>query len=82
MEGIVNGYANTLLALTHTEGAAELYLLTKIILSDEILKLLYYLARALDMAGATYTHSYFKHNINLSKIYFVVDAAYTASTVV
>ena len=69
MEGIVNCYAYTLLALTHTEGAAELYLLTKIILSDEILKLLYYLARALDMAGATDTNCDFKHNFYLS--YFI-----------
>ena len=47
MEILIHGNAYTLLALTHAEGAAELYLLTKLVLSDEILKLFYYLTRTL-----------------------------------
>ena len=43
MELITNCYTYALLALTHAEGAAKLYLLTKLILCDEVLKLLYYL---------------------------------------
>ena len=40
MECIINGNANTLLALTHAEGTAQLYLVTEVMLGDEILKLL------------------------------------------
>ena len=61
MEGVANSNANTLLTLTHTEGAAKLYLLTKIVLSDECLKLLYYTTRAFDVTGATDTYCDFKH---------------------
>ena len=62
-ELVVNGYAHALLALAHAEGAAELYLLTEILLCEEILKLLNYLTRTLDVAGATDTNCDFKHNI-------------------
>ena len=63
MEGVIYRYTYALLALTHAEGAAELYLITEIVLSYQILELLYYLTRALDVAGATDTNCNFKHNI-------------------
>ena len=43
-EILFNCYANTLLTSAHTEGAAELYLVTEIVLSDKLLELLYYLS--------------------------------------
>ena len=43
MEGVVNGYADTPLALSEAEGASELYLIRKIILLDKLCELCYYL---------------------------------------
>ena len=51
MKIIVNGNANALLALSHTEGAAKLNFVAEIVLRDKVLQLLYHLARALDVAG-------------------------------
>ena len=50
MESVVNRYTDALLTLAHAEGAAKLHLLAKAVLGDQILKLLDYLARALDVA--------------------------------
>ena len=61
MEGVIYRYTYALLTLAHAEGAAKLYFIAEIILGYQILKLLYYLARALDMAGATYTNCDLKH---------------------
>ena len=61
MEGIIDRYTYALLALAHAEGAAKLYLVAEIVFSDQILKLLYYLTRTLDVAGASDTSSSFKH---------------------
>ena len=61
MEGVVNRHAHTLLALAHAEGAAQLHLVTKVILGDQALQLLYDLAGSLDVAGATDTNCDFKH---------------------
>ena len=61
MELFTNGYAYALLALTHAEGAAKLYLLAYVVLCDKALKLFNYLTRALDVAGATDTYCDFKH---------------------
>jgi hypothetical protein len=66
MEGVVHGNAHTLLALAHAEGAAQLYLLTEVMLGNEALELLYDLARALDVAGATDTNCDFQHTDYLS----------------
>jgi hypothetical protein len=63
MEGIIHGDAYALLALTHAEGAAQLYLIADLVLGNEILQLLYDLTRTLDMAGASDTNSNFKHNL-------------------
>jgi hypothetical protein len=71
MEGIVYRNANALLALTHAEGSAKLNLLTEIVFRNKILKLLYYLARTLNVAGATDTNRDFKHNILPLDIYFL-----------
>lgn len=69
MEGVVNGDANALLALSHTEGAAQFYLVTQIVLRDKILQLLYYLSRTLDVAGGADTYGYFHAEFSL----FVLD---------
>jgi hypothetical protein len=63
MEGVIDRYAYALLTLTHAEGAAKLYLITEIVFSDQILKLLYYLTRTLDVAGASDTNCNFNHII-------------------
>jgi hypothetical protein len=63
MEGVVNGYANAHLAFTHAKGTAKLYFIGKIVFGNQILQLLYYLARALDVAGATDANCNFKHFI-------------------
>ena len=63
MEGIIDRYAYALLTLTHAEGAAKLHLITEIVFSDQILKLLYYLTRTLDVSGSSNTNLNFKHNI-------------------
>jgi hypothetical protein len=63
MEGIVYRNAHALLALAHAEGATQLYLIFKLVLGNQILKLFYDLTRALDMAGASNTNCNFKHNI-------------------
>ena len=63
MEHLVHGDANTLLALSHAEGTAQLYLVTEVMLGDEALKLGYDLARALDVAGATDTNDNFHHDV-------------------
>ena len=61
-EGVVDGNANTLLALAHAEGSAEIYLVADVVFGDQLLELLDDLARALDVAGASDTNSDFKHN--------------------
>ena len=43
MEVIVNGNANALLALSHTEGAAQHNFVAEVVLRDKVLQLLYYL---------------------------------------
>ena len=63
MEDLVNGDTNTLLALTHAEGTAQLYLVTDVMLGNEALKLGYDLARALNVAGATDTNDNFHHDV-------------------
>ena len=63
MEGVIYRYAYALLALAYAEGAAKLYLITETRLGNQILKLLYYLTRTLDVAGASDTNCNFKHNI-------------------
>ena len=73
MEGVIYGYAYTLLALAHTEGAGKLNLFTKVVVRNKLLKLLYHLARALDVAGASNTNCDFKHNVYLFRL-FVADA--------
>jgi hypothetical protein len=72
MEGVVDRNAYALLALTHAEGATQLYLLTEIVLGNQILELLDYLARALDVAGATDTNRNFQHNILPHNIYSIL----------
>jgi hypothetical protein len=71
MEGVVNGNANALLALAHAEGAAKLYLVSEVVLRDEILKLLNYLTRTFDVARTSDTNCNFKHNILPLNIYFI-----------
>ena len=66
VEGIVYGNTNALLALAHAEGTAKLYLITEIVLCNEVLKLLNDLTGSLNVAGATDTNSYFKHNFFLT----------------
>ena len=44
MEGVVDRYANALLALAHAEGSAKLDLVAEIVLMDEILELFYNLS--------------------------------------
>ena len=61
MELFTNGYTYALLALAHAEGATKLYLIAYVAFCDEALKLLNYLTRALDVAGATDTYCDFKH---------------------
>ena len=51
IEGIVNGDADALLALTHAECAAEFNLVAEIVLRDKLLQLLYHLTGTLDVAG-------------------------------
>ena len=51
VERVVNGNANTLLAVAEAEGATKLYLITYVVLLDQLLKLLYHLTGSLDMAG-------------------------------
>jgi hypothetical protein len=63
MEGVIDRYAYALLTLAHAESAAKFYFIAEIILGNQILKLLYYLARTLDVAGASNTNCNFKHNI-------------------
>ena len=63
VEGVVYGYTYTLLALTHAEGAGKLNLFAKVVVRDKLLKLLYYLAGALNVAGATDTNCDFKHSV-------------------
>ncbi len=63
IEIIVDGDTNTLLALTHAEGAAEIDLVADVVLGDQSLKLFYHLAGAFDMAGATDTNCDFKHDM-------------------
>ena len=70
-ELIVNGYANALLALAHAEGTAKINLVTEILFGDQTLQLLYYLTRALDVAGTSDTNYDFKHFMfYLFSIYF------------
>jgi hypothetical protein len=63
MEGVIDRYADALLALAHAEGAAQLNLVSKVIFGDQILELLDDLAGALDVAGASDTNSNFQHTI-------------------
>ena len=78
MELVVNSYTYALLAVAHAEGAAEINLLANVILSDELLKLSYYLARALDVTGATDTYCDFKHLFVSVSFYLFSAAFYTA----
>ena len=59
---LVYGYANTLLALAHAEGAAKVYLISYVVICDKLLDSLNYLARALYMAGASDTYCDLNHN--------------------
>ena len=72
MEGDIDRYTYALLTLAHAEGATKLYFIAEIILGNQILKLLYYLTRTLDVAGASNTNRNFKHNILPHNIYFVL----------
>jgi hypothetical protein len=74
MEFVVDGHANALLALTHAEGAAQLYLFSEIMFRDQILQLLDHLARTLDVAGATDTNCNFQHAILPHNIDFVLGS--------
>ena len=74
MEGVIERYAYALLTLAHAVGAAKLHLVAKIVFADQILKLLYYLTRALDVAGASDTNCNFNHIIFPHNIYFGVAA--------
>ena len=65
-EGVVHRYAYALLTPANAECAAKLYLFSERILGNQILKLLHYLTRALDVAGASDTNGYLKHNKYLS----------------
>jgi hypothetical protein len=56
VEGIVNHNAYALLAVTETECSAKINLIAKIVLSDQLLKLLYHLTGSLNVAGATNTN--------------------------
>ena len=62
MKGIVNHNAYAPLTIAETERAAKLHLILDIMLCYQLLKLLYYLTGAFDMAGASNTYS------NLHKI--------------
>ena len=53
MEYAVNCYANALLALTQAECASEIYLVAKIVVGDQLLKLFYYLTGSFDVAATT-----------------------------
>ena len=59
---VIYGYANALLALTHAEGAAQLYLIANVMLGNELLKRGNDLAGALNVAGATDTNDNFHHD--------------------
>ena len=63
MEGVIHRHTYSLLTLTHTESAAKLYLITYIVLGDQILKLLYHLTRTFNVAGASNTNRNSEHNI-------------------
>ena len=80
MKGVIYGYAYALLALAHAEGTGKLNLFAKVVVRDKLLKLLYHLARALDVAGASNTNCDFKHNVYLFYL-FVADAGNPASAV-
>jgi hypothetical protein len=66
MECAIHCDANARLALTHTECTAEFNLISDAMLGDQILKLLYDLTRALDVAGTADTNYYFQHTHNLA----------------
>ena len=70
MEGVIDRYADALLALAHAEGAAQLNLVSKVIFGDQILELLDDLAGALDVAGASDTICNFKLNILPHNIFY------------
>jgi hypothetical protein len=85
MEGLVNRYAYAQLALTHAEGAAQLYLVTEVVLGDQALQLLYDLAGSLNVAGATDANCDFQHVVlplfvmfggEAARLRFSVDIAY------
>ena len=65
-EGVAYRYTYAHLTFSYTESAAKLYLFSERILGNQILKLLHYLTRALDVAGASDTNGYLKHNKYLS----------------
>ena len=71
MEGIIYRYAYALLTFSHAERTAKLDLVSDIVLVYQILELLDYLTRALDMARTSDTNRYFKHKIYLSFKYFI-----------
>ena len=79
MERIVHRHANTLLALTHAEGAAKLDAILQLVLCDQSLKLLYDQTRTLDVAGATNANCDFEHDDFLSFYYFSASASYEES---
>ena len=62
VEHLIHGYADALLALTHAEGAAQLYLIANVMLGNELLKRGNDLAGALNVAGATDTNDNFHHD--------------------
>jgi hypothetical protein len=59
IEFVVNRYANAFLASAHAERAAKVYFIFNLVLSNKLLELLYYLARAFDVARATDTYCNF-----------------------
>ena len=75
MEGVIDRYTYALLTLAHAEGAAKLYLVAEVVFGNQMLKLLYHLARTLDVAGASDTNCNFKHYFLPLNIYnFLIDA--------
>ena len=62
VEVIVYGDANALLTMTHAEGAAQLHLVTEVVLGNEALKLRYDLTGALNVAGAADANGNFHHD--------------------
>lgn len=77
MEVFIYRYAYALLAVTHAERSAELYLIAYVVLCDKILELFYYLTGSLDVAGAADAYCNLNHFFFLSKIGFTDDVYFS-----